>query len=328
LAILSEIELDVALPKNTSKSFLNKFKKWGRKYFSPDLLRVIKPLAVQIFPSSESTTRVLIKNDPEPEVVNNTNGPISIMTVNLWHDWPRQRLMPQRLACLVDLVRDEQIDILLIQELSRTKKLIVDEWLNDKLGMAYVFSRANGSSTSFGFEEGLAVFSRFPLRNPRVAQLSEQNNPFVRRIALGVAISAPQGELLAFNVHLGLNGRQNETQIARLLDWVEHESAGRAAVIGGDFNAREDTRQIKGAQKYWQDSFRYKNPAGDGITHQIKWPWGGNIIQSRLDYLFIKSGELPWTILEADHIDVPGCNISDHKPVLTRLLVDNQLERI
>lgn len=323
LSILSEIELEVDFPKNTSLKLLQDIKFWGINNLNPGLLRIIKPVTTSIFAAAAPSTRVMIKNNPENEVTKTSGGAISILTANLWHDWPRHRDMRKRLDCFVNLVKEKKIDIILLQELARTQNFAADEWLSKELGMAYVFSRANGSSSSIGFEEGLAVFSRFPISKPRVAQLSDQSNPFVRRIALGTTIETLQGNFLVFNVHLGLIGRQNEAQLSRLMEWVECESRHSAAVIGGDFNAREHTRQIKVAQTSWQDSYRDINPGGDGFTHQLKWPWGGNIIQSRLDYLFLKRGGNPWTILEAHHIEVGDCSVSDHKPVLIRALINN-----
>jgi endonuclease/exonuclease/phosphatase family metal-dependent hydrolase len=323
LSVLNEIELEVDIPKNTFVKLLQDIKLWGKNNLNPNLLRIIEPVTTSIFSAAAPSTRVMIKNTPENAVINTSGEEISILTANLWHDWPRHRDLRKRLECFVNLVQEEEIDIILLQELARTQKFAADEWLSKELGMAYVFSRANGSSGSIGFEEGLAVFSRYPISKPRVAQLSDQSNPFVRRIALGTTIETPLGNFLVFNVHLGLNGRQNEAQLSRLMKWVESESRNGAAVIGGDFNAREHTRQIKVAQTSWQDSYRDINPGGDGFTHQVKWPWGRNIIQSRLDYLFLKTGVNPWTILEANHIEVGDCMVSDHKPVLIRTLINN-----
>lgn len=321
MSSLNEVELAVDLPDTTS--LYQSYKLLGKKYLSPILLRKIKPVAMRILSPAEPSTRVLIKNEPEHGVTDIPGKHISILSANLWHDWPRHRYLQQRLECFVKLVKEENIDIILLQELARTQNFATNEWLGNELGMAYVFSRANGSSKGIGFEEGLAVFSRFPISEPRLAQLSIQSNPFVRRIALGATISAPEGEFLAFSVHLGLIGRQNKIQLSRLMKWVERESRNTAAVIGGDFNAREHTEQIRAAKNSWHDSYRDINPEGDGFTHQLKWPWGGNIIQSRLDYLFMKKGEKPWAILEARHIEMKGCKISDHKPVLIRAMVEH-----
>lgn len=321
MVIPSNRVLKVNFQNHHSESVIQNIKVWVKKNFSPNQLRLIKPFVERIFPSAKTTIHVLIKNQPNTVISRKFDDPVSILSLNLWHDWPRHRFIHQRMDRLVKLVRDEQVDIILTQELARTTNIVADEWLSNELGMAYVFSRANGDSNSIGFEEGLAIFSRFPIHKPRVAQLSSQNLPLVRRIALGVTIDAPQGEFLAFNVHLGVNGRQNEVQLNRLMDWVEKESSCTPAVIGGDFNAGEHTSQIQSTRQIWQDSYRLVNSSDEGFTHRIKWPWGRDLLKSRLDYLFMKREANPWTIIEASHLEVDDCFLSDHKPVLVRMRV-------
>lgn len=248
---------------------------------------------------------------------------IAIMTANLWHDWPRNRKLRRRLECFVELVKDERVDILLLQEMARTREFRADKWLSEQLGMAYVYSRANGHEGGIGFEEGLAIFSRFPISKPRMAQLSDQKNPFHRRIALGASINTNSGEFLAVSVHLAINRCKNQTQLWRLKNWIDEQSGIGSAVIGGDFNARENSPQIRFAQNSWRDTYREINPQDDGYTHRLQWPWGGTLRRSRLDYLFLRKGEFPWKVDEAQHLELDGCAISDHLPVLIRARVKN-----
>jgi endonuclease/exonuclease/phosphatase family metal-dependent hydrolase len=222
------------------------------------------------------------------------------------------------LRCFVELIDRERVDILLLQEILRTNDFEADKWLGEELGMAYIYSRSNGNAPDIGFEEGLAIFSRFPIKDHRLAQLSDQSNPFLRRMALGTKIETGIGDILAFSVHLGISGNQNKKQVTRLKDWVEDEAGSIPAVIGGDFNAHEDTPQIRSTKSLWHDSFRAVNPTGDGYSHEIRWPWGNVLRRSRLDYLFLRSGYKAWTVEEAQHIDDHNCALSDHKPVLIR----------
>jgi endonuclease/exonuclease/phosphatase family metal-dependent hydrolase len=123
---------------------------------------------------------------------------ITVVSANLWHDWPRHRDMVERLEAFARLVEAEGADILLLQEVTRTPDLWVDEWLARRLGMAYVYARANGHQRGIGFEEGVAIFSRYPLRAPEVRQLSSPANPFVSRVALRTTIELQIGYLVAF----------------------------------------------------------------------------------------------------------------------------------
>ena len=243
---------------------------------------------------------------------------IAIMTANLWHDWPRNRKLRRRLECFVELIKDECIDVLLLQELARTREFKADKWLSEQLGMAYVYSRANGDEGGIGFEEGLAVFSRYPISKPRMAQLSDQKNPFHRRIALGATINTSSGEFLAVSVHLAISRRKNQAQLWRLKNWVDKQSGIGPAVVGGDFNVRERSPQIRFAQNSWHDPYREFNPQDDGYTHKLKWPWGGILRRARLDYIFLRKGVIPWKVDEARHFELDGCAISDHLPVMVR----------
>lgn len=325
MSALNEIVIKPDFPQHNYINIFQKLKRWGKKSLNSELIRKIKPFSRRILSVTEPSGRILLLDDPGNQENKNSDEHITILTANLWHDWPRRRRLRERLECFVEMVKSEEADIVLLQELARTPEFAADEWLSSQLGMAYVYSRANGHAHGIGFEEGLAVFSRFPLRKPRLAQLSDQRNIFTRRIALGTSVETTWGEFIAFSVHLGINGRQNENQFSRLISWVEEQSGNIPAVIGGDFNAQEHTRQVRNAQKSWQDTYRRIHPGADGYTHEIQWPWGGIIKQSRLDYLFYKKGDQTWNIFEARKLDMNDCPISDHKPVLIKAKIGTKI---
>lgn len=325
MSALNEIVIKADFSQNNSIKIYQKLKRWGNKSLNSSILQKIKPFAQRILSVVEPSGRILLLDNPGNQEIKKQNEHITILTANLWHDWPRRRRLRERLECFVELIKSEEVDIVLLQELARTPEFAADEWLSNQLGMAYVYSRANGHAHGIGFEEGLAVFSRFPLRKPRLAQLSDQRNPFIRRIALGTSIETTWGEFIAFSVHLGLNGRQNENQFSRLISWVEKQSGNIPAVIGGDFNAQEHTRQVRNAQESWQDTYRNIHPGTDGYTHEIRWPWGGILKQSRLDYLFLKKGNHTWNVFEARQLDIEYCQVSDHKPVLIKARIGTKM---
>ena len=213
----------------------------------------------------------------------------------------------------------ESVDIALLQEVARRPTLRVDEWLTRRLGMAYVYTRANGHESAIGFEEGVAIFSRFPLSSPQSQQLGMGSNPFVRRLTLGVDVATPCGPLSVFSVHLGLLRHHNVRQMAHFFSWVTSIARNGMAVIGGDFNAHEDTRQITQAQNRWVDTFRRLHPHADGATHELRWPWGRPLRRHRLDYLFLQPDHRSWQVLDARHLHAPGGPHSDHRAVLARL---------
>jgi endonuclease/exonuclease/phosphatase family metal-dependent hydrolase len=267
----------------------------------------------------EPAGRLSIIPVPERRASHNCEG-LTILSANLWHDWPRHRRIGARLEDFARIAEAHRADILLLQEVARTPDLSADKWLSERLGMAAVYSRANGNLSGIGFEEGLAIFSRFPLKKPYLRQLGKRSNPFVRRLALGSTIETPCGRLVTFSVHLGITPKQNSAQLALLRSWVADISESDSALIGGDFNASETTQQIIQTQSTWQDTFRAVHPHADGTTHELRWPWGWMLRSARLDYIFLRQGNIHWKIMDARHLPVAGDPHSDHRIVLTRLM--------
>lgn len=272
---------------------------------------------------AEPAGHVSLQSEPYPTPADvGECAEYTVLSANLWHDWPRFKGLEKRLEAFAELVEAERADLILLQEVARTATFKADEWLADRLNMAYVYSRANGSE-KLGFEEGLGVYSRFPLKRlPYIRQMSQAHNPFSRRLALGVEVDTPCGEILAFSAHLGLMRKQNAKQLREIHAWVHELTSGRSAIIAGDFNAPEHSHQIKHIRSYWQDTFREIHEHGHGpgaVTHEIRWPWGGVFLRHRLDYIFLQPGKPAWRVLDVQHLNAPGGPHSDHRAVLARL---------
>jgi endonuclease/exonuclease/phosphatase family metal-dependent hydrolase len=290
----------------------------GRHVNSSACLRPMRPALSRLLAVTEPAGRLWFQATPA-RLLPIEQRALTIVSANLWHDWPRHRELSNRLESFATLVEATQADIVLLQEVSRTTRLRVDEWLSNRWQMAHAYARANGHETGIGFEEGLAIFSRFPLIRPHLLQLGPGNHAFVRRLALGAAIQTPFGQFLAISVHLGLRRRQNAAQLTHLQAWVSALTGAQPALIGGDFNSWEHAPQIARAQAAWIDTFRRLHPYADATTHEIRWPWGKTLRRHRLDYVFLQPGPLHWNILEARHVDASDGPHSDHRAVLVRL---------
>jgi endonuclease/exonuclease/phosphatase family metal-dependent hydrolase len=290
----------------------------GRSILRTALFKPLHPLAHQAKSVTEPAGLLVIRPAPHQITANTPNSSLTIISSNLYHGWPRQDNLLARLSSFAQLVEEQQADIILLQEVSRTPAFKADEWLSERLGFAYVYSRANGHQ-DIGFEEGVAVFSRFPLRSPRLKEFSNRLNPFVRRIALGVYSDTPFGIIPLFSVHLGIMPQENAAQIVDLRDWVSGITGKYPAFIAGDFNTHESTPQIRYAQAKWTDTYRCLHPDQDGTTHQLNWPWGAVMRRARLDYIFYKPGNTNWQVTTAQHLETPNQSHSDHRVVLTRL---------
>ena len=312
-----ELTLAASISEETVAA-LRRVRTLGRKILKIPGLNIFRHHAEMAFSTAEPAGRISYLSLPHKDIGNSCEG-LTVLSTNMWHDWPRHRRLLERLEDIACLVESQSIDVLILQEVTRTRYFHSDEWLSQRLGMAFVYSRANGHSTGIGFEEGLAIFSRFPIGSPLINQLSNGKNPFVRRVALGTTIFTPCGEIVAFSVHLGLINQQNAEQQSRLQAWVDLEAGERPALIGGDFNSDEESPQIKKIQSRWLDTFRHLYPHANGITHEIKAPWGSILHRARLDYIFFRQGLARWNIFDANHIKSPLNPHSDHSAVLVRL---------
>lgn len=285
----------------------------GRKVFRFPVLRGLRPLARRAIAVADPPT--YLTGRPEPPAAAAPKETLTALSANLWHDWPQYRRLTERLEAFANLVTETGADLVLLQEVARTPQIQADEWLARRLGMSYVYVRANGHLEAIGFEEGLAIFSRYPLNRPETAQLGRSANPFTRRLALSAQVETHFGPLQAVSTHLSLKPKKNARQVEHLRGWVEEISAGIPALIGGDFNAGETSRQMAAARRAWLDLFRHLHPEKDGATHQLKLPCG-KIRRRRLDYVFLKPGERGWGVDSVEHLpELP----SDHDAVLARL---------
>lgn len=291
----------------------------GRKIVRLPGLHIFARPARRVLSVAEPAGDIHIHDQPVKFDSSGCND-LRVLSANLWHDWPRRRNMIARLEVFSRLVETNQVDVLLLQEVSRSEGLWVDQWLAQRLGMSYVYARANGHRSAIGFEEGLAIFSRYPICDPVLTELDQRQNPFIRRVALGATLDTPCGRLPAFSVHLGLARRHNRAQLERLHDWVAALTGSSSALIGGDFNANEASERMQHIRRAWRDSFRHLHPHADGTTHELRWPWGERLRGARLDYVFLRLGDPHWSVVEARHLESQVLSHSDHRAVFARLV--------
>jgi endonuclease/exonuclease/phosphatase family metal-dependent hydrolase len=314
-------EVFVEAHPGRSASFFMLLQTIIRWFLKLPVLRHLQPLARKVRAVAEPVGRLSVQVLPG-STLRSENETITIVSANLWHDWPKHRQLGQRLESFAGMVKAENADVVLLQEVSHRADFHVDHWLSEYLGMAYAYSRANGDEAGIGFEEGLAVLSRFPIQSLYLQQLGPSSNPFVHRLAMGAKVQSPWGPFAAISVHLGLLRRQNSHQLTHLVTWLNSIMGGLPAVIGGDFNTHENSTRMTQMRSTWLDTFRLMHPHADGTTHELHNPWGTVIKRSRLDYIFLRPGKAKWKVLETKHLD--GCDgpHSDHRAVLTRLVLN------
>jgi endonuclease/exonuclease/phosphatase family metal-dependent hydrolase len=222
----------------------------------------------------------------------------------------REALLP-RLEAFALLAESERADILLCQEVGRNHDFHVDNWIARRLGMAYCYVRSNGDAGRIGREEGLAIFSRYPLRQPMTQLL---DGGLWRRPALGAFAATPLGEIAVYTAHLSLRPWRNRRQPEKLRAWVEATAGERPAVIGGDFNAHETAPHIIALREVWQDTFRALHPTADGTTHELKL-LGRVVRRRRLDCIFLWPAQYNFRVVSTRHLSSQPIHFSDHLAV-------------
>jgi endonuclease/exonuclease/phosphatase family metal-dependent hydrolase len=161
-------------------------------------------------------------------------GPgISVVTLNMAKETDIEKILGELRAR--PALRDA--DVLLLQEVSQAQgeRSCVAEHLAARLGLQIAYSPAETGVT----DQGLAILSRFPLRDIRTRALPRHDLRFRSRsrIALAATTDSPWGAVRIFNTHL--DTRLNPSDRLEQLDPVVRDSAEFAGprIIGGDFNS-------------------------------------------------------------------------------------------
>ena len=243
---------------------------------------------------------------PEAEPV---ATPFKFITLNFYHGFPRFKSVRERLDLVVQQLREVGPDFVLLQEVPwRSDVGWAAEYLANKTGLNFVYLRGNGNARSIRFEEGLAILSRYPLRDPRFTELSPRNGIFEHRIALAVIAETHFGPIQLVTVHLPWDktNRINAGQVASLETFIT-ELEPQPTILAGDFNAREESPQIQKLAAHWVDAYRHVHKQAPSLTCCLR-PQSldkANAGQhfARVDYVFLRdSSRKRWVTLDAKPI--------------------------
>jgi len=221
---------------------------------------------------------------------------LRVMSLNILHGFPRFRRLPERLDAIADEIRRQDVDIVCLQEVPWTLRLgNAAKYLSKRTGFNYLYLRANGNRWAILFEEGEAILSRYPLRDVVSTELEPRAGLFQHRVVLGATATTPWGDVRIFVTHLSHNNPQaNYGQVLSLLDFVG-ASGENTAIIAGDFNAVEDSPQIKTITRQWVDTYRIAHPGDKGFTCCVDDLSAGpnEPLEKRIDYIFLAPGSGP-----------------------------------
>jgi endonuclease/exonuclease/phosphatase family metal-dependent hydrolase len=214
---------------------------------------------------------------------------LRILSLNVLHGHPDFERLPERLSFIAAEIERLGIDIALLQDVPWTPELKSGAaYLADRTVMNSAYLRANGNRWLIRFEEGEVVLSRYPLVFVEHSELKPAVGFFENRVVLHAVALAPSGELDLYVTHLTNGAAQvNQEQANALLEYVSR-TAQHTALVAGDFNALEDSPQIRTLSQVWGDAYRTVHPELPGYTCCIDDLFAQHAeLSRRIDYVFI-----------------------------------------
>ena len=191
---------------------------------------------------------------------------LRVLSLNVKHDYPDFADNEERARAVAELIRSADADVVLLQEAWRVARLgDLTEQLSAHLGLHAVYQRANGSLHSLGFEEGLAILSRFPFESAEGLTLEPTRHRFEHRLALSAVLRLSDEVTLGVaNTHLADGDEELAArQAATLMDALD-SSAHEPFLVAGDLNSPADGQAV---ELFRRAGFR--NVADAGIDHVL-----------------------------------------------------------
>jgi endonuclease/exonuclease/phosphatase family metal-dependent hydrolase len=227
--------------------------------------------------------------------------PLSVLSLNLWHDSGPWLERARRIGALVDSL---QPDLIGFQEVLRgdgidlAAELVAARGYHVDFVAASPFWRPDREDIWFGN----AVASRWPVTAREELRLPDAGDAETRA-ALCVTVDAPVGEIAFTCTHLNWklhHGWVRERQVAALCDFARarRPEGGFPPILVGDFNAEPDSAEIRyvsglqsleGRSVYFVDAWRRAGEGGPGLTwsnhNDYARPWFEP--DRRIDYVFV-----------------------------------------
>ncbi|NNF41995.1 MAG: metallophosphoesterase [Phycisphaerales bacterium] len=207
------------------------------------------------------------------------------------------------LSRIAEVIRAAAPDVVTLQEIDRgaTRSARVDQprALGRRLGMDHAY----GPFMAFqGGEYGMAVLSRYPIRDARNLPLPEgRREP---RTALAIEVETPAGVVTVVGVHLDWLADDAE-RFAQAEALIAHvETLDGPVVLAGDFNDEPGSRTITLLRERFVEVAK---PAGERFTFPAGTP------DREIDYVFLRPAA-GLRGISARVIDEPVA--SDHRPVV------------
>jgi endonuclease/exonuclease/phosphatase family metal-dependent hydrolase len=254
---------------------------------------------------------------------------IRVVTLNMWGEQPP---LEPRMRGIAAGLKALGPDVIALQEVREIPGTVPNQALTiaAELGMEAHYAPATPWG---GGDEGLALLSRFPIRQRMVRELPHATAQ-ERRLIVGVTVETPAGAFSAFTTHLNYrlhHGNVREDQIVAGEALVAEVESELPRVYMGDFNATPDSDEIRylrglhsigGKRVFYQDAYERRHPNDAGYTWTRANPFTERLrwlaLDRRIDYIFVSAmrkdgrGVVHDCRIVLDRPDAEGCFPSDH----------------
>lgn len=196
-------------------------------------------------------------------------------------------------------------DIILLQEVDcrrpQTRMRHQPAFLAKILKMDYAYGAVKNYRPG---SYGNAILSRYPIVNYKNHILPGED----QRCCLEAEIGTSLFNFTVFNLHLGLKAAERYRHLQDII-LPRVTAASSPVILGGDFNARPESREIGLVKDCLQDSFQANS--GECIhTFPADQP------RARIDYIFLSNH---WELNDCKII--PDTQASDHLPLVCEVTV-------
>jgi endonuclease/exonuclease/phosphatase family metal-dependent hydrolase len=219
---------------------------------------------------------------------------------------------PKLLKKIVEQPDLRRADVLLLQEVVDSPENHIAAEVASALGFQVLFAPAFQLNPKF--KEGLAILSRYPLRDSQVIHMPVNDLHFHTRIRIGLAatVESPTGPVRIVDTHLDdrINNGAKRRQLAQI--WPDVAQFTGPCIIGGDFNVGNflwisHLLPIPGFQS--QRAMLNREMA----AHGFKTPFGGgpatfHLFGLKLDWIYLRG-------INAIGSGVIPIDFSDHNSV-------------
>lgn len=235
---------------------------------------------------------------PRPRIASAGNTPLKVMSYNVL-------VINRNVPAMADVIRQQQPDILLLQELTPRVARELQPYL------AALYPDQN-FYFAHDFDTYQAILSRYPL--------SPVENPIQEGRAQQVRVQTPGGPVQVWNVHLTqpIRWQRHTRQVEALVQAASN--VVEPLILGGDFNTTEQSEMYYYLNEHLRNAhweagwgFGFTFPATDLRIRRRTIPVPAPLI--RIDHLFHNDG---FYVKKAGTLPVSGG--SDHLPIVAEFL--------